>query len=238
MPHTIAIVEDDLDQQQNYADYLQLKGFVTHCFSNVQSALEGIPALQPDIVLLDVVLQEDNDGGFTLCRALLDQGLDLPIVFLTDRSEEIDQGFGLRIGAWDYQTKPLSLSLLYERLMHTMRLFKARRTPIDSTTSTAEKTNKDLELNREREYVKWKNTQVPLTSTEFRVFIAIVDAGEAGCSYDELSECTKQRIVGNGTINSHVKNVRQKFRKIDDSFDLISNKAGFGYCWVDQACAV
>lgn len=231
MTHIIAIVEDDLDQQQNYAEYLQVKGFETHCFSNVSSALEGIPALNPDIVLLDVVLEDDHDGGFTICSQLLDQGMDLPIVFLTDRNEEIDEGFGLRIGAWDYQTKPISLSLLAERLKNTIRLASKRRAPIANTTAANEQLGSELYVIREREYVTWQGQHIALTSSEFRVFIAIVDHGHAGCSHDELSEHTKQRIVQNGTIASHVKNIRNKFKKQDASFDAIQTKTGIGYSW-------
>lgn len=230
MSTVIAIVEDDLDQQQNYAEYLQSKGFETHCFSNVSSALEGIPALNPDIALLDVVLEDDHDGGFTVCTTLLDQGMDIPIVFLTDRSEEIDQGFGFRIGAWDYQTKPISLSLLAERLKNTMRIFNMRRVPINNETKVLQPVT-DLVIDRDRQYIKWKDQSVPLTVVQFQVFVAIVDSGAAGCSYDDLCACTRQGVVTTGTINSHIKGIRQKFRVVDPSFDAVHTKPGFGYSW-------
>ncbi|MCH2157781.1 MAG: response regulator [Oleiphilaceae bacterium] len=230
MSTVIAIVEDDLDQQQNYAEYLQSKGFETHCFSNVSAALEGIPALNPDIALLDVVLEDDHDGGFTVCTTLLDQGMDIPIVFLTDRSEEIDQGFGFRIGAWDYQTKPISLSLLAERLKNTMRIFNMRRVPINNETKALQP-EADLVIDHDRQYVTWKGKSIALTAVQFQVFVTIVDSGAAGCSYDDLCACTRQGVVTTGTINSHVKNVRKKFNEIDEAFNAIRNKPGFGYRW-------
>ena len=230
MSIVIAIVEDDLDQQQNYAEYLQAKGFEPHCFSNVSAALKGIPALKPDIALLDVVLEDDHDGGFTVCKTLLDQGMDIPIVFLTDRSEEIDEGFGIRIGAWDYQTKPISLSILAERLKNTMRIFNKRRIPINYETKIQQQST-DLVIDHDREYVRWKDQSISLTSVQFQVFVAIVESGAAGCSYDELCACTKQRLVSNGTISSHVKNIRKKIKALDPSFDTIRSKPGFGYRW-------
>lgn len=232
MSQHIAIVEDDIDQQQNYAEALALKGFTPHCYSNVESALAGIAEVKPDIVLLDVVLEDDPDGGFTICRRLLDQGANLPIVFLTDRSDEIDQVFGLRLGAWDYQTKPISLSLLAERVKSVLRIHSARQhlqKPLTQAHDSAR--SKDLDIHHDTSYVAWKGQTVPLTLTEFRIFVAIHDAGAQGIDYESLSESTMQRMVTNGTINSHVKNLRKKFNEIDPDFNAVLNKPGFGYRW-------
>lgn len=227
MSHCIAIVEDDIDQQQNYAEALSNKGFETHCYNNVQTALEAIPKLKPDLILLDVVLEDDSDGGFTICRKLLDRGNNFPIVFLSDRSDEIDQVFGLRMGAWDYQTKPISLALLVERVKAVLRTHKARQ-DIPYPIANSEQT---LNMDYETSYVAWKDQTVPLTLTEFRMFAAIVDAGAQGIDYQALSESTMQRMVTNGTISSHVKNIRKKFVDIDGDFSCILNKPGFGYRW-------
>ena len=236
MHHHIAIVEDDIDQQQNYAEALSLKGFIPHCYSNVESALKGIAEVKPDIVLLDVVLEDDPEGGFTICRKLLDQGANLPIVFLTDRSDEIDQVFGLRLGAWDYQTKPISLSLLAERVKSVLRIHSARQhqAPSPKQDGIHHKTEhqaSELEIHHDTSYVAWKGQTVPLTLTEFRLFVAIHNAGAQGIDYETLSESTMQRMVTNGTINSHVKNLRKKFNQIDPAFNAVLNKPGFGYRW-------
>lgn len=255
MAYNIAIVEDDIDQQQNYAEALSRKGFTPYCYSNVESALAGIAEVKPDIVLLDVVLEDDPDGGFTICRRLLDQGANLPIVFLTDRSDEIDQVFGLRLGAWDYQTKPISLSLLAERVKSVLRIHSARQNlaaPFNSASNfasnVASSPNKfnsidqgvnneqsqlhsQLQIQLETSFVAWKGQTVPLTLTEFRLFVAIHDAGAQGINYQTLSESTMQRMVTNGTINSHIKNLRKKFNEIDPNFNAVLNKPGFGYRW-------
>ncbi|MDX1453447.1 MAG: response regulator transcription factor [Oleiphilaceae bacterium] len=229
MSYRIAIVEDDIDQQQNYADSLQRKGFATDCYDNVDSALAGILATPPDLVLLDVVLGDDPDGGFTICRRLLDRGNDIPIVFLTDRSEEIDQVFGLRLGAWDYQTKPISLSLLAERIKNVARIHHARQQQLGG--SQAHHACEQLSLDEEKSYVSWHGQTVPLTLTEFRLLSAIVHAGPEGIDYEALCESTMQRMVTNGTINSHIKNIRKKFNQLGPEFHHIRNKPGFGYRW-------
>lgn len=231
MAYQIAIVEDDIDQQQNYADSLQRRGFETRCYTNVQEALEGIGANPPDLVLLDVVLQDDPDGGFTICRKLLDGGSNLPIIFLTDRSEEIDQVFGLRLGAWDYQTKPISLALLAERIKNLARIHKAREQDVASTADKQKHLGGKLSLDEQRSFVSWHDQTVPLTLTEFRLLLTIIQSGPEGVDYERLCESTLQRMVTNGTINSHVKNIRKKFNQVGPEFTSIRNKPGFGYRW-------
>jgi len=229
MPYRIAIVEDDIDQQQNYADALQRRGFETECFSRVEEALSGIINSQPDLVLLDVVLGDDPDGGFTICRKLLDRGDDIPVIFLSDRSDEIDQVFGLRLGAWDYQTKPISLALLAERIKSLLRIHKARRA--ENVQSTSQTVNAGLNLDEEKSFASWHGNTLPLTLTEFRLLSAIIKAGPEGINYSGLCESTMQRMVTNGTINSHIKNIRKKFNKLGPDFQCIRNKPGFGYHW-------
>ena len=228
MPYQIAIVEDDLDQQQNYADSLRRKGFDTRCYACVDEALTGIRKEPPDMVLLDVVLGEDEDGGFTICRKLLDQGSNLPIIFLTDRSDEIDQVFGLRLGAWDYQTKPISLALLAERIKSLQRIHQARTS---ATSPNSESANGALSIDEEKSFVAWHGQTIPLTLTEFRILFAIYQAGSEGIDYQTLAENTMQRLVTNGTINSHIKNLRKKFNASGHPFECIRNKPGFGYRW-------
>ena len=238
MPALIAIVEDDLDQQQNYADALQRKGFETCCYASVETALHGIQDRRPDLVLLDVVLGEDSEGGFSICRKLLDRGDNIPIIFLTDRSDEIDQVFGLRLGAWDYQTKPISLALLAERIKRLLDIHKARTepeapipAPVSQTQTANEALPQELVIDEHKFYAAWQGQTVPLTLTEFRILLAIIQAGPEGIDYQQLTQSTMQRMVSNGTINSHVKNIRKKFTALGQDFSFIRNKPGFGYRW-------
>lgn len=233
MSASIAIVEDDLDQQQNYADALHRKGFATRCYASVEQALEGIRSDPPDLVLLDVVLGEETDGGFTVCRKLLDRDADIPIIFLTDRSDEIDQVFGLRLGAWDYQTKPISLALLIERIKSLLRIDAARKESHSQAPDTSHQyaVNEALVIDEAKYFAAWHGETVPLTLTEFRILHAIMQAGAEGIDYQTLSESTMQRMVTNGTINSHIKNIRKKFNASGHEFKGIRSKPGYGYCW-------
>jgi DNA-binding response OmpR family regulator len=171
----------------------------------------------------------------------LDRGDNIPIIFLSDRSDEIDQVFGLRLGAWDYQTKPISLALLAERIKSLLRIHHARIANNEGADNNgkdndraARYENAGLSLDEEKSFASWHDKTIPLTLTEFRLVTAIVKSGPEGIDYSSLCESTMQRMVTNGTINSHIKNIRKKFNVLDHTFQSIRNKPGFGYRWEQQ----
>src|SRR5210317_680194 len=126
MSYFIAIVEDDSDQRRNYTSAMTAKGFSVMAFASRADALKGMKEKQPDLAILDIILGAEVDGGFQLCRELLAIYPHLPILFLTERIDEIDKISGLRLGAWDYQPKPITLGFLAERVASLLRLVEIR----------------------------------------------------------------------------------------------------------------
>jgi len=226
MPSTIAIVEDDPDQRENCADALRRRGYEVVACGATDGARTALAAQPVDLVILDIMLGDDHDGGFTLCRELLARHPDLPVLFLSSRSDDIDRISGLRLGACDYQVKPVSLDFLVEKVVALLRM----RAP--SASSAQPLARGALELDNERCAAAWSGTSLALTLTEFQVLHAIVEPGHArGASYDRLAAATRQTVVTNNTINTHVRNLRHKFREIDPDFAAICNVYGFGYRW-------
>src|SRR5210317_821280 len=109
MKKTIAIVEDDPDQRENYRDAITKKGYLVRAYGSRAEALAGFEQALPDLAILDIILGDEIDAGFELCRDLLARRPSLPVLFLTERIDEIDKISGLRLGAWDYLPKPISL---------------------------------------------------------------------------------------------------------------------------------
>ena len=112
----IAIVEDDPDQRSNYLGAITKKGYDVVAYSNRQEALDRFDKELPDLAILDIILGDEVGTGFELCRDLLSKAPSLPVIFLTERITEIDKISGLRLGAWDYLPKPISLNYLAERI--------------------------------------------------------------------------------------------------------------------------
>ena len=150
------------------------------------------------------------------------------MIFLTSRVDEIDQIFGLRLGAWDYQTKPVSLILLVERVASLLQIKSARDT-CERPKELIEQG--DLKLDPKRVQVSWKNTAIVLTVTECALLAAIVKEKGGAVHYDELAAATRQTLVTNNTVNTHIRHIRAKFKQHDPDFDNIANVYGAGYCW-------
>jgi len=109
MPHRIAIIEDDEDLRENYADVFRKQGYQVSCFQNRREAQENMETRLPDLAIIDIGLGEEIDGGFALCQWLRQQSRTLPIIFLSARDNDFDIVSGLRMGADDYLTKDISL---------------------------------------------------------------------------------------------------------------------------------
>ena len=91
MAKIIAIVEDDPDQRANYVDAVTKKGYNVVAYSSRQEALAGFDRELPDLAILDIILGDEVDAGFEICRALLVRSPSLPVIFLTERITEIDK---------------------------------------------------------------------------------------------------------------------------------------------------
>ena len=229
---TIAIVEDDPDQRENCADALTRRGYQVVAYGSRTEAQAAFDKNLPDLAILDIMLGDEQDAGFDLCRYLLARKPNLPIIFLTSRNDDLDRISGLRLGAWDYQTKPVSLGFLAERVSSLFRLQNIHQE--NGKVTDASKIG-DLTLDSERMQVAWQEQPLVLTFTEYSVLQELINKKDIrGASYDELSEATRQGVVENNTINTHILHLRNKFRAIDKDFDCIKSVYGFGYKWICQ----
>jgi two-component system OmpR family response regulator len=233
MAKRIAIVEDDPDQRANYRDAITKKGYVVTAYGNRQQALEGFERELPDLVILDIILGDEVDAGFQLCRDLLARAPSLPVIFLTERIGEIDKISGLRLGAWDYLPKPISLDYLAERISSLLRISEARASG-DSSESASARRIGDLVLDQDALLVSWKGHRIDLSGTEFRMLAKLVRVPGHAVSYETLMNATMQSLVTNNTINTHMRNIRKKFEKVDPDFSSIKSEYGFGYRWSVQ----
>ena len=230
MARTIAIVEDDPDQRANYADAITLKGYQVNAYASREEALEGFDEALPDLVILDIILGEEVDAGFQLCRDLLAKSPSLPVIFLTERINEIDKISGLRLGAWDYLPKPISLDYLAERISSLLRINEVRAENEEETSATAKRIG-DLTLDQDALLVSWQGNRIDLSGTEFRMLAKLVRMPGHAVSYETLMNATMQSLVTNNTINTHMRNIRKKFEKVDKDFGCIKSEYGFGYRW-------
>ena len=161
----IAIIEDEAVIRDNYCDYLQRHGYQVYGYPSRQSALSAFAGALPDLVILDIGLADDIDGGFELCRELRARSSTLPIIFLTARDSDFDTVAGLRLGADDYLTKEISLPHLTARIAALFRRIDAMAQPQSQQQELLVKG--ELCLDAQRLSVTWREAPIPLTVTEF-----------------------------------------------------------------------
>ena len=229
MSKLIAIVEDDPDQRSNYADAIVTKGYEVAAYASRQEALAGFDARLPDLAVLDIILGEEVDAGFDLCRELLARDANLPVIFLTERIAEVDKISGLRLGAWDYQSKPITLDYLAERISSLLRINEVRAN-VDANRASIRQIG-ELALDQDAHLVSWRGKRIDLSGTEFRMLAKLVRSPGDAVSYETLMNATLQSLVTNNTINTHMRNIRKKFERVDANFACVKSEYGFGYRW-------
>ena len=227
MRRRIAIVEDDPVIRANYADVLEKHGYEVVAYGDRSAALAALRGRLPDLVLLDIGLGDEVDGGYTLCRELRTISGTLPIIFLTARDSDFDTVSGLRMGADDYVTKSVSLPHLLARVSALFRRAElAREAP--GRESIVERG--PLRLDLDRFTVTWRGKPVELTLTEFWLVHALAKfPGHVKNREQLMGEA--HVVVDDSTITSHVKRMRQKFTAVDAQFDAIDTVYGMGYRW-------
>ena len=224
----IAIVEDEAAIRENYGAAFRREGYSVDLYAARQEAIDAFSARLPDLVVIDVNLQDDVEGGFELCRHLRAQSPDLPIIFLTARDSEFDAVSGLRLGADDYLTKDIGLPHLMARIAALFRRLDALQAPQGS----AEKLSRgDLEIDVDRMTARWKDQPVNLTLTEFWMVHALARFPGHVKNRQQLMDAA-QAVLDDNTITSHIKRIRKKFLAIDTSFDAIETVYGMGYRWL------
>src|SRR5206468_10535652 len=120
---TIALVDDDRNILTSVSIALEAEGYKVETYTDGASALDGLLARPPQLAIFDIKMPRMD--GMELLRRLR-QKSDIPVIFLTSKDAEIDELFGLKMGADDFITKPFSQRLLVERVKAVLRRASAR----------------------------------------------------------------------------------------------------------------
>jgi two-component system OmpR family response regulator len=227
MGRTIALVEDEAAIRENYADALRRQGYEIATYSNRREAMQRFRVRLPELVLIDIGLGEEAEGGFDLCRELRGMSSTLPIIFLTARDSDFDTISGLRLGADDYLTKDITLPQLLARIAALFRRIEALRNPVEKDAIVQ---HGKLVIDKNRMLVEWAGEKIDLTLTEFWIVYSIAHMPGYVKSREQLMS-EANMFVDEGTITSHIKRIRKKFMAVDSTFDCIETIYGMGYRW-------
>ena len=223
----IFIVEDELSIAQTVQFALEAEGFTTEHFPSGGACLDALDTNIPSLILLDVGLTDGS--GFEFFRRIR-QITDTPVIYMTARDAEIDRGAGLEMGADDYIVKPFSLRELVARVRVVLRRFE--------TASVANADSSDIfRIDSVRRQIHYHARPLDLTLHEYRLLETLLSQPERVFTRGQLLERgwddPDHRLER--TIDSHIKSLRNKLRRIKPDADPICTHRGVGYSLIPGA---
>jgi two-component system response regulator ChvI len=225
---TIALVDDERNILASLRIALEAEGFKVRTYGDGASALEALTEEPADLGIFDIKMPKMD--GMELLRRMRQES-DMPVIFLTSKDEEIDELFGLKMGADDYIAKPFSQRLVVERVKAVLRRFQPKEGQAAPTETARIVERGKLKLDPERHTCHWDGKGVTLTVTEFLILQALAQRPGVVKTRDALMDAAydDQVYVDDRTIDSHIKRLRKKFKAVDDDFDVIETLYGVGY---------
>ena len=222
----ILVAEDDTHIRQGLIDALLIEGYV------VEGAKDGIEALslysksKPDILCLDIMMPGKN--GYDVCKDIRKKDPQLPILFISAKSEEIDRVIGLELGADDFIVKPFGVREVVARIRAVTRRVALAREPANSNNHF---TMGDLEIFPSELRAKRADQAIDLSLRDISILQVLHDhAGEA-VSRDELfDKCWGFNHMPNSrTLDQHISQLRKKVEIDPRSPSIIRTIQGVGY---------
>ena len=229
MSQTIALVDDDRNILTSISMALENEGFKVQTYIDAESALIGISRTPPDLAVIDIKMPR-MDGEELLKR--LRKKTTIPIIFLTSKDEEVDELLGLKLGADDFIKKSggFSLKILIERIRVQLR----KKTGVIEDSKNIIKHGK-LVLDPSQLECEWDGKSLPekLTTTEFLIVKELAKRPGIIKERAQLMDIAYKdnNDIEDRTIDSHVKRIRKKFKKVDSEFSAIETRYGSGYRW-------
>ena len=230
MKQTIALVDDDRNILTSISIALEKEGFYVQTYLDGESAYIGITRTPPDLAVIDVKMPKMD--GEELLRKLRKK-TSLPVILLTSKDEEVDELLGLKLGANDFIKKSggFSIKVLIERVRVQLR--KNDNVNIDENKNII--SHGKLRLDPSQLECEWNGKQLPdkLTTTEFLIVKELAKRPGIIKERSQLMDIAyrEDTDIEDRTIDSHIKRIRKKFKRVDNNFSAIETRYGSGYRW-------
>ncbi len=233
---TVLIVEDEKSIVDILRFNLEKEGYETLTAYDGEAGLSMARERHPDVILLDVMLPKML--GFDVCRALREQGDNVPVIILTAREEEDDKVRGLEIGADDYITKPFSMRELMARVKANIRrtAMQAADSP-DAPAGEAMQAGGGLKINVENYQVLKHDKPIDLTQREYELLTFLAShPGKVYSRIDLMEQVWNYGYVGSDvrTVDVTVRRLREKIEDDPANPALILTRRGVGYYFAGE----
>ena len=229
MKHTIALIDDDRNILTSLSIALEKEGFNIQTYLDGESALIGLSRTPPDLAVVDIKMPR-MEGTELLTK--LRKKSSLPVIFLTSKDEEVDELLGLKLGADDFVKKSggFSTKVLIERIKVQLRKKDSNLEDNKNIINHGK-----LRLDPTQLECEWDGKPLPdkLTTTEFLIVQELAKRPGNIKERSQLMDVAyrEDTDIEDRTIDSHVKRIRKKFKKVDNDFSAIETRYGSGYRW-------
>ena len=220
MKQKILIVEDELSIADTVKYVLEKAMFEVICAATAGEGEKLLRQHKPNLLILDIGLPDMN--GLDFYRKLRNE-FDLPVIFLTACSDEIDRIIGLELGADDYVTKPFSPRELAARVKTVLRRFALANAPVQKRIG-------DFEWSGEQRSISWHGEKLKLSRNEYALLAALLSHPGRVYSRRQLMEMAWEEPEASmeRTVDTHIKTIRAKLKAINEKDPIITHR-GFGY---------
>jgi len=231
----VLLVEDDDVLRSNYEQLLTRHGLEVESCADRRSAEAAFQAVKYDVAVLDVTLGADYEAGFELCREFRGKRKDLPIIFLTERTEDHDRISGLRLGADDFLTKTISGAYLAARINALIRRVETLTSALPDGTAWREEAtfSSPLRIEDRLSRAYWQGLPLQLSLTQFWILKDLIEHRGQVRSITDLMRAARVTVQPN-TIVVQIKAIREQFQLITPDFACIKSERARGYRWLEE----
>lgn len=230
MTKTILVIEDEYSIATLLKYNLEQGGYAVETAQDGQEGLDKAIAIQPDLILLDLMLPELD--GTEVCKQIRQHRMNTPIIMLTAKDDEFDKVLGLELGADDYMTKPFSPREMMARVKAVLRRF-SQNVVIDNQDEVREKMYQfgHLKVYPERFEVFLQDVPLDFTPKEFELLIYLLENKNRVLTRDQLlSAVWKYDFAGDTRIvDVHISHLRDKIEVNSRKPLFIKTIRGLGY---------
>lgn len=225
MKKTVFVIDDEQDIQDIITMNLVREGFDVKVFSGAEQALSTMKTIVPDLIILDIMM--DGMDGYDFCKEVktIDEYKEIPIIFLSAKSDEFDKVLGLELGGDDFIAKPFSIKELKSRIKAVLRRTDKKALP----EMPEDKINYlGITLLPQHYRLLVDGSDVQLTKTEFGILYLFLKNPGKIFTRDNIIDSIRGNdvFVVDRTIDVHVMNLR---KKLGPYKDVIKTFSGVGY---------
>ncbi|MCK5878548.1 MAG: two-component system response regulator CreB [Holophagae bacterium] len=221
MTRKILIIEDEPGVADTLLYALKTEGFQPIWCETGSEGLKALAESGIDLVILDIGLPDGN--GFDFFREIRNR-FNVPVIFLTARTDEVDRVLGLELGGDDYVTKPFSPREVTARVKAVLRRADDRADMIETAAT-------GFQVDENRKQIAFFSVPLELSRYEYRILRALIKRPGMVFSREILMELAWDvpDVSSLRTVDTHIKTIRRKLRDIRPDSDPIRTHRGFGY---------